>query len=134
MLQSLQTQRILKAYQDVTLNILFPKDNIKIISIFVLYNNIYFTMVWLNNSINFFLIDDNNIIHFPILKVTNNNGFFFKKINVNIDIHSIFILYNFKNYSNKTHGIINGDEKKIFVSIDDEYLMLSITKMLKSIY
>jgi len=81
MLQSLQTQRILKAYQDVTLNILFPKDNIKIISIFVLYNNIYFTMVWLNNSINFFLIDDNNIIHFPILKVTNKNGFFFKIIN-----------------------------------------------------
>jgi len=129
-------QRINNAYNNVKLSILFPTNHIKIISIFVLYNNIYLCMAWFHNSINFFLIDDNNIIQYPILKVLNDNTFIFntKKINVNIDINSIFILYNFKSHSNKTYGIINNDDKKIFVSNNDKYLVYSITKMLKSIY
>jgi len=124
------SERINNAYNNVKNNILFPIDSIKIISIFILYDNIYFCMVWFHNSIKFFLIDDNNIIQYPIIKFTNNGFLFDKKINVNIDIHSFFIIYN----SNKTYGIINGDDKKVFLSNNDKYLMYSITKMLKSIY
>lgn len=122
-------KRETNAFNKLKHDILLPSNTIKILATFVLYNNIYFCMISYYNSIKFFILDDNNIILYHILKTNNDNYYIFnnKKINLKIEINTIHIRY----INNKIYGIINSDNKKVFLSINDKYLNLSIISILK---